>query len=321
MRIVLGIDGGGTSTRAVFISENGEVLGTGTSGPSNMHHAGPDAAIKNILAAERAAREAANLGDTVCDAAFIGLAGVGSDADRQRVAGLASRLRARAPQHVTIDSDLRIAHAGALACREGIVIIAGTGSSCFGVNETGETTRAGGWGPLFDDAGSALDIVRRAIIETIRAEDGRAQHGPLTREIKGLLGDDFRKAITSMRLPGEDRARLASLAPQVFMIARRGDELALRIIHEAVDELAKCAEAVAKRLAFDAAFQIAVVGGLTQAGDVFLEPLTDALRRRIPQAKRVPAALPAEIGAALLAFKRMDGHINEEMVKALRVRR
>ena len=318
MRIFLGIDGGGTSTRAIIVSENGDVLGAGTSGGSNLHHAGPDGAIDNILAAEREARRAAKLDDQPCAAAFIGLAGIGSDADRQRLAPLASRLRVTSPQHVTLDSDLVTAHAGALAGRAGVVIIAGTGSCCYGVNERGESARAGGWGPLFDDGGSALDIARRAVIETIQAEDGRSQHGPLTREFKALLGDDFRKAITSMRLPGEDRARLAALAPHVFEFARKGDALSLAIIRDAVDELARCAEAVAKKLAFDKPFNIAAVGGLIRAGDAFKDPLVDAIRLRVPEANVVPAALPAELGAALLALKSLDGTIDEVIVNALR---
>ncbi len=67
--------------------------------------------------------------------------------------------------------DTPIAHAGALAGRPGIVVIAGTGSVVYGRKEDGSSSTLGGWGYLFGDEGSAFAIARDALATLMRAHD------------------------------------------------------------------------------------------------------------------------------------------------------
>ena len=46
---VLGVDGGGTTTRAVIISTDGELVYSGRAGPSNPITIGVDRALASIL--------------------------------------------------------------------------------------------------------------------------------------------------------------------------------------------------------------------------------------------------------------------------------
>src|SRR5207247_7094150 len=68
-------------------------------------------------------------------------------------------------QHPTpiLVPDLEIAWAGGLAARAGVVLVGGTGSVAYGRNAAGRGARAGGWGYLAGDEGSAYWIGREAL--------------------------------------------------------------------------------------------------------------------------------------------------------------
>ena len=69
----------------------------------------------------------------------------------------------------------------------GIGVIAGTGSIAVGRTKDGRTARAGGWGHLIGDEGSAYRIVLDALRLVARRADGRdprpSGHDPLTERI------------------------------------------------------------------------------------------------------------------------------------------
>ena len=50
-QVVLGIDGGGSHTRAWIAHEDGTVVGRGMAGPSNVHALGVDASRRVIVEA------------------------------------------------------------------------------------------------------------------------------------------------------------------------------------------------------------------------------------------------------------------------------
>jgi N-acetylglucosamine kinase-like BadF-type ATPase len=75
MEIFLGVDGGGTSTRAVLVEASGRVIGQGEAGPSNYHNVGIPDALANIQSATWKAWEQANQTPRVPSAAFLGCRG------------------------------------------------------------------------------------------------------------------------------------------------------------------------------------------------------------------------------------------------------
>lgn len=81
---VIGVDGGGTKTRALLLSLTGVVLGEGQSGSSNYDNVGTEIAKENIRQAAQSARDMAGV-TGVASAAFLGIAGVVSEADRELV--------------------------------------------------------------------------------------------------------------------------------------------------------------------------------------------------------------------------------------------
>ena len=77
-------------------------------------------------------------------------------AEAQVATRLVQALVSGADIHVVSDAETALygAHGGG----PGVIVIAGTGSIALGRNAAGREARAGGWGWLVDDAGSAFAI-------------------------------------------------------------------------------------------------------------------------------------------------------------------
>jgi glucosamine kinase len=282
-KFILGIDGGGTKTRAAIVDEGGSLLGTGKGGGSNYDDVGTEAAQTNIGATVAAAWEDAGLAPHPFDAVFLGMAGVVSPTDQGIIHQIAMNLELASADCVGVDHDCRVALAGGLSGRPGIVQIAGTGSSCFGINEAGERWMAGGWGELISDEGSSYWLGVQAMIRAVRAYDGR--EGPtilLERVLDHLKLGSVNDIMHRLYSQGVTRAEIARLAPAVIEAARQGDWAAQDLVQRGVSDLADCVLAVAKQLGMGDAPELALVGGLMNAVDVFVSPLKEAVWERLP---------------------------------------
>jgi glucosamine kinase len=307
-QLVLGIDGGGTKTLATICDSSGQVLGVGRGGASNIDDVGLEIASRNIQQAVAAARAQANLEPRPFDAAFLGLAGIVSARDRELVCGLAARLELAAPEHLVVDHDCRIALAGGLSGRAGIVLIAGTGSSCYGVNAAGDSWRAGGWGSLISDEGSAYFLGRESLIASVRALDGRGPDTELAAIMLEHLGvqqpDDL---LHRIYVTGLSRSDIAALAPSVLEVANGGDAVALEILERGCALLAECVKAVAKHLQLEhQTCEVVAVGGLYNASELLQQKLRQRILELLPTAHITPPELPPVLGACLLALEKLN---------------
>jgi glucosamine kinase len=300
--VVLGVDGGGTRTRAAIVDGAGHFLAIGEGGPSNLHVSGRDAVRDAVATAVEAARSAAGIDSHSFDAAFLGHAGVVTPRDHSEIRAIARELALAPDERVGVDHDLRIALAGTLAGASGIVLIAGTGSSCYGRNADGASWRAGGWGPLLDDPGSGYWIGVQGMATVGRGVDGRGPETILQRTLPVAL--HVADAGELLRLTGVDglsRERIAALAPLVLDAANEGDEAARAIVARGVDELALMVYAVAQRLWKDRQTMLAMTGGLTER-PAFRSAIESAVAHRAPDVRPVPSRLPPVLGAAALAL-------------------
>ena len=318
-RYALGIDGGGTKTQAVILNDRGEICGAGTGGISNYDDVGVVTARAHIGQTVDTARSAAGLPAAPFDAAFLGLAGVASATDRGIVRGIARDLQLAPDALVEVDHDIRIALAGGLSGRPGIVQIAGTGSSCYGRNEAGANWRSGGWGPLISDEGSGYWLGVEAMRAATRASDGRSQPTTLLETVLARLElphiDDIMRHIY---MEGMSRAETAALGSLVIEAAQAGDQVALEIIGRGAQDMADCILAVARHLDFiSSECELALTGGVFQAGDVVVQPLREAVLERLPRCRITLAELPSAVGACLLALELLDVHLDGEKLQAL----
>lgn len=303
--LVLGVDGGGTKTRAIITDARQRVLGEGTAGPSNPLRVGIGNAASAIREAVDQACAEAGVQRADIVAAEIGLAGVRRGDLRLRMREALSGLGIHTIEVVT---DADIALFGATEGEPGLVIIAGTGSVCCGLNAQGKHVCAGGWGPLAGDEGSGSWIARRALQAMARSNDGRGKETVLGTAACSYFNvattDDLLVAIYA---PGMTNDRIAGFGKRVIEAAQSGDEVAREIVRDAGRELGIAANAVIRKLRMGRErFQVAYVGGVFAAGEFLLDSLRAEIARTAPQAYLAPPHLSPANAAARMAREQLQ---------------
>jgi N-acetylglucosamine kinase-like BadF-type ATPase len=246
-RWLLGIDGGGTCTRAALAPLEGGDPVYGEAGPSNWTTLPPEACLATIDAAFAQLRPVMKPGGVA--ALCLCSAGYYAPHHEQLVR---QALQQRWPgARLRLETDLVGAWAGALAAQPGIVLIAGTGSVAYGRLADGREARAGGWGPLFDDEGSGYWLACRGLQAVAKSLDGRGletELGAAFRALRPELGDEpaaWLRALLARR-PGRDE--VGDLARAVSAAAEQGDRVAAALLRSTAHELASLVGAVAAQL-------------------------------------------------------------------------
>lgn len=277
---VLGVDGGGTQVQAILaVVEDGKprVLGCGDAGAANVKADSRQSAIVQIGRAIDAAFHAAGMLRGRVGAACFGLAGAGRAAEQRVVSQWAESNQTSTLIEVVGDIALPIA---LLPQQTGVVIIAGTGSCVLGRASDGRTARAGGWGPMLGDEGSAYGLAMSALRAIMRMVDARGRSTSLTERLLKQMGlTEPTQVISAVHGPDWDRTRLATLAPEVIRAADEGDGVADDIVSEQIDELAANAAAVVRRLGLPPdGVAIALAGGLLTRSPTYRDRLLLKLR-------------------------------------------
>lgn len=279
--IVVGVDGGGSRTRAMVADEAGTEIVTIEGGASAVRPGEAEASAETITALVREALARSELAHVTPRVVCVGVAGVGRETEREALLyalterGLADEILVRADALIALDD--------AFPDGPGILAIAGTGSVAFGRGPTGAFARCGGWGPVCGDEGSGAWIGRRALSIVTASADGREPETALLSAVltaleAGDVGDLVAWAATATP------ADLATLAPVVMGVAQSGDLRANSLVTLAAEELVLHVRTLARRLFGDerASVPFALSGGLLSRGSL--------LRKRLLQ--RVKAAVP-----------------------------
>jgi N-acetylglucosamine kinase-like BadF-type ATPase len=315
--VVIGIDGGGTKTRAVVVTVEGEFLGEALGPSSNFQVLGPEKMARVLDECIQQALEVAGRKDLRLRRISAGLAGVGRPSDRERALQAMRELGFDAEYQV--DSDAVAALTGAFAGGQGIIVIAGTGSICFGKGADGRVERSGGWGYLLGDEGSGYYIGQQAIIAALKDLDGRGPATQLRSALERRYGLERIDRIIPKVYQGEiDRTEIANLAPLVFQTAAQGDAVAQEVIQRAGEELGKLAAAVARRLTWsDKVVRVAPIGSLFRQIHVLAPHMERELRKAgVPFAMVSPMFDPA-VGAALLGLEAEGITIDDSLCRKL----
>jgi N-acetylglucosamine kinase-like BadF-type ATPase len=307
--LFLGVDGGGTSTEAWLADETGRVVGRGKSGPSNAKAVGPVVARKSLEDAIAGAFADAWLAPRPAAVACLGLAGFDRPEDRRVLRAWSDDSRWAQQLVLVNDGDLVVA--AGTPDGWGVGLIAGTGSIAVGRTPDGRTARAGGWGPLVGDEGSAYRVVLDALRLVFRRADRRdpAPPGrePLTELIFRALGvETAQQLVPVIYAPGFDRTRIASLAPVVLAAAEEDPTLVGDLLHPAADALAEMARAVARDLGWtEGELPLALAGGFLLSATVIAERVSNRLAQDgfLPRVSPVPEPVRGAVVLAERAFR------------------
>lgn len=305
-RAVVGVDGGGTKTQAVILDVNFAVLGEGLAGPSNPLRVGIASAAAAVREAIDRACEVAQVRRPDLLAARIGLAGARRN---ELSARMREALAGSGISDVVVVGDADIALYGATEGRPGLIVIAGTGSICCGINARGRRECAGGWGPIAGDEGGGSWISRRALRAIAHAVDGRGPATTLTEAACAYFHvtnpNDLSTAIYAPTMTNE---RLAGFGKDVIEAAKTKDRIARDILTEGGKELGLMAAAVIRSLKLEReTFQLAYVGGVFgSGGQLVLAPMRAEVMKTAPGAYFGPPRFSPAVAAARMALE----HVN-----------
>ena len=296
MIATLAVDVGQTSSRLLLTHDDGRA----ESWESTAGRAGRPAEDTLITVVEDAARR---LGSDVL--ASIGTVAAGLTGLQGRpasstdvLAQLFERWRIR---RVVVADDALTAYVGALGVRPGVVVCAGTGAVTLATDGASCHARVDGWGYLVGDLGSGYWIGRRGIEAALRAADGRDGSTELLHLAASAYGD--LETLPQRLAADTDRVRLvARFAERVASAARGGDAAAVKIWQEAAEHLADSVAAASRRIGLSGEdVAVSWTGGLFSAGALLIEPFSEAVVRRLPDAVLMPPEGNGLEGARTLA--------------------
>lgn len=310
---LFGIDGGGTNSRIRVEAEGGEALYDGSAGSTNLA-SNPPAVVSTSLRGLLRGAISSGLDPSACLAGYIGSAGVDRPQDRGAMAGLLREaFEAEAAGSgegiaVTVGNDAEPALVGALGDVEGFLLIAGTGSIAFGRARDGKTARAGGWGHLLGDEGSAFWVSFEAVKRGIRSSEGRDEPTALLEAALAHFKLPDAPSLIPFAYKAFDKAVIARFAPTVARLASEGDLVAASIMGGAAVELAKLVASVCRALSpFEGQRRLALMGGLLDNDRVLRDRARDAIEAACPALDVVPAVGGATVGACALARVSLGG--------------
>lgn len=300
MKYVAGMDGGGTKTSVVIADEQGNVVYAFASGAINYN--GQDASSIRRSFEEMFGtidRVCGGLGD--CVRVCIGTAGISNPEVVPRLTELVRGCGFEGA--LIIVGDQEIALRGAHDERSGIILIAGTGSICYGRGDTGEPHRAGGCGYLLDDEGSGYSIGRELLTAVVKANDGRLPPTVLTNLVyERLQADSVGQLIAFAHDKRTNKGDIAALAPLLSDACDALDAAALTIARKSAESLFELVVPVAEKLGLQS-------GNLALSGSVLLRnarvrsELIRLVGENYPKMSVYPAKRDAAWGAVKIALE------------------
>lgn len=303
---MLGIDAGGSKTVAWLADQEGRVIGEGRGPGANLHSAGELATEKTLYDVMHDA-----LGDrpSMPEVVAVGMAGMDRPDDEAVVRGILRRLGCRG--QIVAVNDAHIALVAGADDMPGVVVIAGTGSIAYGVGPAGTAARAGGWGEVYGDEGSAFWVGARALAAVVRAADRRGPATALTTLVLRHAGAErIDGLVRHVHTRPDRRPFITAMAGLVARADADGDAVAAEILRAATDELTLAARSVVEQLGMRGErFHVVLSGGLFKMAPVMASSLAARITDLAPKATTGLLTDEPALGAVRLARRAAEGRL------------
>lgn len=273
MKYIIGVDSGGTSTKAAAYDLEGQLLKETKTGFGNLLN-NADEALYNIRKAITDIFD--DLGESNCQMVVLGVAGVDSGGFREI---LQEDLDHFQPEVVLLN-DAWLAHYALLNGANGALVISGTGSIVIGRNEEVED-RVGGYGNLLGDEGSGYDIARKMIKSTLNAQDESREFSEL--EEKVLAFGDFDSVTDIVKFVyASSKDKIAELSMVAVELAEEGNTEAIQIFEEAGQDLGKQVNLLLAKLKLEEDPKVAVTGSVLLQNDWVFASFEETVKEDYP---------------------------------------
>jgi N-acetylglucosamine kinase-like BadF-type ATPase len=293
--LVVGIDAGGSKTRAFAVDRAGAVVGRGAGGGANLLSS-PDPA------GSIAAALAESLGTAQPEAVVLSCSGGDRPADREKGRAILRQVVGPTVRiDVTHDAIAALYAGNPAGC--GVVLISGTGSIAFGRNDAGEERRASGWGYLIGDEGSAVWLGLEGLRAAAHHADGRGAGTAITGHVLRELGvRSFMEVIPELYGRPHPAPAILAAVRAVGRAAAESDAIAVSIVQRGAHALARAASIVATELRLGDG-PVYLAGGAFESLPSLERAVRGELLSILPRATVEPVREEPAMGAARLAMR------------------
>jgi glucosamine kinase len=293
--LVVGIDAGGSKTRAFAVDRDGAVIGRGAGGGANLLSS-PDPA------GSIAAALSESLGNAKPEAVVLSCSGGDRPADREKGRAILTQLVGPNVRiEVTHDAIAALYAGNPAGC--GVVLISGTGSIAYGRNDEGEERRAGGWGYLIGDEGSAVWLGLEGLRAAAHHADGRGAGTAITAHVlRELDVATFMEVIPQLYGRPHPAPAILAAVRAVGRAAAEADAIAVSIVQRGAHSLARAASVVAAELRLGDG-PVYLAGGAFESLPSLERAVRGELLSILPRATVEPVSEEPAMGAARLAMR------------------
>jgi N-acetylglucosamine kinase-like BadF-type ATPase len=279
MNAVLGIDGGGTRTRASIVAGE-RVLAFAENGSVKRLRVGPEVAEDNLRAL---------LTEVFAQAGVASVKAASAGVASATMPGVAEWITAVfhdfGVERSEVVGDEVVALDAAFKGGPGILQIAGTGSNCIGRAPDGGRETAGGWSSRLGDKGSGYWIGLHAVRRALNAYD-RELPTRILETVGRIWGTNTIEELVNLgdSTPGPD---FAALAPAISQLAEEGDTVAVGVLRQAAIDLADSVLLVRAKLRrkhnLTAEVPVAWIGSVIGKARLVREPFFAGLQSVAPE--------------------------------------
>ena len=273
MKYLIGIDAGGTKSELVAYDLSGDVIFKKIGGAGN-----PAVNLENTLnnIASLTGDCIDELGKEECLLISIGMASV-------ETGNYVELIKQHVEQNFGVETivlnDAEMACMAYFGGGDGILAIAGTGSSCY-VQKNGRGEMAGGWGHILGDEGSGyhtvIEAFKNIIYKTDRNMELDALSMKLLRESGGFSRSDIMKFIYN-----NEKDAIASLFPVIVHAAEAGDLHAMNFLEKAAKELAELTLTAYRKKGFNGHITIGIKGGVFHNSELIRRVYLNELKKHL----------------------------------------
>jgi len=310
--LLLGVDGGNTKTVALVATAEGEILGAGRAGRSDIYNTTDESvALAEVSFAVTAALKAA--GATPADLAAGAFSMAGADWPEDVDLLRRAMTRFGFGQQILIVNDALGALRAGTPDGFGAAIICGTGIAVGARNSDDRIWYSGHWAVAFGGA----EFGQRALLAVYEAHLGLGPPTSLTDSVLSFFdATSTEEVLHRCTARGTDRHWMeqARLAPLLIQEAASGDAVACAIVREGGVRNADVALVAARAVGLDAGpFPLVLAGGVLRHPSGLLEKtIRDRVLASLPMVSVVDDSPEPVVGAVLLARDLLDaarGHL------------
>ncbi|MGL5100592.1 MAG: N-acetylglucosamine kinase, partial [Fusobacteriaceae bacterium] len=229
MNFFLGIDGGGTKTKAILLNSSKKEIGQFIGGPMNYQILKGDGVKDRILEVIKTLNV-----DVEKTTIGVGVAGAGRE---NEIKEIQNSLITAGIKKIIVSNDAHIALLGAHNAFDGALLISGTGSIGYLLKDE-KLTRVGGFGHILGDEGSGYSIGLSLLKKLFKGSDNRGDFSSnLMEQVLTKLNLENRDELLKWVYNNTEKGNIAALARIVFDNCE--EKISQEIIENAAEDLKK----------------------------------------------------------------------------------